>query len=195
MRQVEVFANLMRLPEVRLLLLMGTGMFFFNHALNNWLPEVLRSGGMDPKSAGFWASIPTGIGIASALLIPRLATPAHRYGILAALYAGAGAATLLLHSENGWLLALGLVCQGIARGAMTAIAMLCLMETRNVSARYTGSASGLFFTAGEMGGVLGSVTIGVLHDATGDFDAGLYLLSAICVVLLALLGRLRRVAR
>ena len=193
LRQLQVFASLVRLPEVRLILLMSIGIFFFNHALNNWLPEILRSGGMDPKSAGFWASIPTGVGIAAALLIPRFATPAHRYAILAALFASAAAATLLFHSGGGFLLGLGLVCQGIARGAMTAITMLCLIEARSVSSRSTGSASGLYFTAGEMGGVLGSVTIGALYDASGGFDAGLYLLTAVCLALLVLLERLRRV--
>jgi MFS transporter, CP family, cyanate transporter len=191
-RQMEVFATLVRLPEVRLILLMSTGIFFFNHALNNWLPEMLRTGGMDAKSAGFWAATPIAIGVASALLIPRFATPAYRNAILTALFVMAAIATLLLHAGDGVLLGTGLLCQGIARGSMTAITMLCLMEARSVSSRFTGSASGLYFTAGELGGVLGSVTLGALYDATGGFQAGLYVLTAVCLMLLALLTRLRR---
>jgi cyanate permease len=76
---------------------------------------------------------------------------------------------------------------------MTAITLLCLIDSRSVSSRSTGSASGLYFTAGEMGGVLGSVSIGVLYDATGGFDAGLYLVTAVCLALLVLLASLRRV--
>jgi cyanate permease len=71
--------------------------------------------------------------------------------------------------------------------------VLCLIEARSVSSRSAGSASGLYFTAGEIGGVLGSVTIGALYDASGGFDAGLYLLTAVCLTLLVLLHRLRRV--
>jgi CP family cyanate transporter-like MFS transporter len=191
-RQMEVFATLVRLPEVRLILLMGAGMFFFNHALNNWLPEILRTGGMDARSAGFWSAMPIGVGIAAALVIPRFATPAHRHAILAALFCSAAVATLLLHAGGGLLLGLALVCQGIARGSMTAIAMLCLMESRSVSSRFTGAAGGLFFTAGEIGGMLGSVTMGAMYDASGGFEAGLFLLTAICLALLALVLMLRR---
>ncbi|MFM9969119.1 MAG: CynX/NimT family MFS transporter [Burkholderiales bacterium] len=191
-RQMELFANLIRLPEVRVILLMSVGVFFFNHALNSWLPEILRSGGMDATSAGFWAAMPTAVGIAAALLIPRLATPGYRHSILAALFASAAVATLLLHSGSGPLLALGLVCQGIARGAITSIIMLCLLEARNVSSRFAGSAGGLFFTVGEMGGVLGSVTLGAMYDATGGFAAGLFTLTIICLAQLLLLQRLRR---
>lgn len=192
-RQRDVVVQLIRLPQVRLILAMATGIFFFNHSLNNWLPEILRTGGMHPVTAGFWSAVPTAVGIFAALLIPRLATPARRFAILAALLYCAGTATLLLHAASGPVLALGLICQGTARGAMTAIAVLCLMESRDVGSRYTGSASGLFFTAGEVGAVLGPLALGSLHDLTGGFAAGLYLLTAICIILLWLLGKLRRV--
>lgn len=189
--QLQIFADLIRLRPVQFILVISVGMFFFNHGLNNWLPEILRVGGMDAKTAGFWASIPTAVGVAGALLIPRLATPPRRLAILAALLVSAGVASLLLHS-TGVPLALGLVCQGIARSSMMTVAVLLLMETREVGARHTGSASGLFFSAGEIGGVLGPLTIGVLYDATGGFAMALYLLTAICAVLLLLLGLLRR---
>ena len=73
--QLQVFAGLLRLPSVRIVLAMSIGIFFFNHGLNNWLPEMLRSGGMSLEAAGYWASIPTAVGIAGALVIPRLALP------------------------------------------------------------------------------------------------------------------------
>lgn len=193
--QMEMFASLIRLREVRLILLMSTGTFFFNHALNNWLPEILRSGGMDAKSAGFWAALPTAVGIAAALVIPRLATPRYRHSILAGLFLSAATATMMFHLDSGLLLALGLVCQGIARGAMTSVTMLCLLEARNVNSRFAGSAGGLYFTVGEIGGVLGSVTLGALHDATGGFAAGLFTLTAVCLMQLLLLQRLRSLPR
>ena len=189
--QGKVFADLLRLRRVQIILVMSVGMFFFNHGLNNWLPEILRTGGMDAKTAGYWASIPTAVGVVGALLILRLATPPRRLAILSALLASAGVASMLLH-YGGAPLAFGLVCQGIARSSMMTIAVLLLMETPEVGARHTGSASGLFFSAGEVGGVLGPLTIGVLYDRTGDFALALYLLTAICVVLLLLLGLLRR---
>ena len=57
--QFSVFRELLNHPAIRIILLMSVGMFFFNHSLNNWLPEILRDGGMDTVTAGYWSSIPT----------------------------------------------------------------------------------------------------------------------------------------
>ena len=42
--QTSVFLELLKIPAVRLMLIMAVGSFFFNHGLNNWLPEILRRG-------------------------------------------------------------------------------------------------------------------------------------------------------
>lgn len=193
--QLQVFGELMASPAVRLILLMSVGMFIFNHGLNNWLPEILRTGGMDAATAGFWASVPTAVGILAALTIPRFATPDRRILVLGLLIASAGAATLLLHLPQGPLLAVGLAFQGVARGTMMAVAILLLIETRGVESRNAGAAGGLFFSAAEVGGVLGPVMVGVIHDFTGGFTASLYMMTGICAVLLLLLIWLRALTR
>jgi len=191
--QLRIFSELIRLRPVQIVLVMSVGVFFFNHGLNSWLPEILRVGGMDVVRAGYWASIPTAVGLAGALLIPRLATPSRRLAILTTLFCLAGIASVLLQAGSGPLLAVGLICQGIARSSMMAVAMLILMEIRQVGARHTGSASGLFFSAAEVGGVLGPVTLGILFDYSGNFTLPLCTLTSVCVVLLYLATRLRRV--
>jgi cyanate permease len=193
--QLQVFAELLRLPAVRIVLLMAIGIFFFNHGLNNWLPEILRSGGMSAAAAGYWASLPTAIGIAGALIIPRLALPERRIPILFGLFLCAGAATLLIQNPAGPLLAGGLMVQGIARSSMMTIAVLLLMETRGLAAQSRGLAGGLFFSAAEIGGVLGPLSVGALSDATGGFAAPLYLMTGVCLVLMLLLARLRHLER
>ena len=45
-----------------------------------------------------------------------------------------------------------------------------------------------------MGGVLGSVTLGALYDATGGFAAGLFALTAVRLMQLFLLQRMRSLA-
>ena len=45
-RQLAVFAKLLAMPSVQVMLVMSVGIFFFNHGLNNWLPELLRHSGM-----------------------------------------------------------------------------------------------------------------------------------------------------
>lgn len=190
--QLAVFAGLLRARPVQLVLLMSVGIFFFNHGLNNWLPEILRTGGMDVRRAGYWASVPTAVGIAGALVVPRLASPVRRPAVLAVTFACAGAATLLIHAAAGPLLALGLVFQGIARGSMTAVAMLLLMDHPDVDNRDMGAAGGLFFSAAEIGGVLGPLAIGALYDWTGGFTSALHVLTGVCAGLLVLLSIFRR---
>ncbi len=190
--QLAVFRKLLAQRSVQLVLIMSVGIFFFNHGLNNWLPELLRHGGMTAAEAGIWASIPTAVGIAGALLIPRLATPERRLVILAGLFAAAGVAALLLQAENNALLTIGLVAQGIARSSMMTVMVLLLVEIKDIGSRYAGAASGLFFSAAEVGGVLGPMTLGAVYDVTGGFTPSLLLLTAIMGGLLLLLLPLRR---
>ncbi len=183
--QLMVFARLLRLRVVQLTLLMGIGIFFFNHALNNWLPEILRAGGMDSIRAGHWAAIPTAVGIIGALTIPRLAIGSRRLGVMVVLAICAGLATLLIPT-SGWVLALGLIFQGIARGAMMAVALMLLMDAREIGPRLMGAAGGLFFTAAEIGGVLGPLTVGWLAERSGGFGAPLWMLFGVCAALTVL---------
>lgn len=191
--QLAVFARLLKLRVVKLTLLMGIGIFFFNHALNNWLPEILRAGGMDAVRAGNWAAIPTAVGIIGALTIPRLATGSRRLGVMVALAVCAGIATLLIPT-SGLILALGLIFQGVARGAMMAVALMVLMDAKEIGPRLMGAAGGLFFTAAEIGGVLGPLTVGWLAERSGGFRAPLWMLFGVCIALtvLALVAARRR---
>jgi cyanate permease len=54
------------------------------------------------------------------------------------------------------------------------VLILTLMELPGMDPRQTGTASGMFFSAAEIGGVLGPLGIGLLYDATGGFTASLY---------------------
>ncbi len=192
---VKVFAELIHLPAVQITLSMGVGIFFINHSLNNWLPELLRHNGMDAVSAGLWAAIPTAVGVVGALTIPRLATPERRIGILIALFCSAGVASLLLHSAPGPLLTVALILQGVAKSCMMSLALLTVMEIPEVGSRHAGSASGMFFSAAEVGGVLGPMTLGLTYDASGDFDVALGVLTGICATLVILAWRLARLTR
>lgn len=184
--QLQVFAELVRMRTVQIILLMSIGIFFFNHGLNNWLPEILRSGGMSAARAGFWAAVPVTVGILGSLVIPRFAVPGRRLPLLLGLFLCAGAASLLLHGAAGPALAAGLMLQGIAQSSMMTIVILVLMEARGLAAESRGLAGGLFFAAAEVGGVLGPLSMGVLSDLSGGFAAPLYLLTGICAGLVAL---------
>jgi len=182
----KVFGQLLRVPLVVAVLVMSVGIFTFNHGLNNWLPTILRSDGMSAVTAGFWATIPTLVGVVGSLLIPRFATKEHRFKILTGLFVCAFIATVLLRIGEGPVLATGLIAQGIARSSMMTLAVLVLMETPAVGSKNMGVAGGLFFTAAEVGGVLGPLGIGWFADAYGGFDAALWMLAGICALLVVL---------
>ncbi|MBV1878920.1 MAG: MFS transporter [Pseudomonadales bacterium] len=181
--QTRILLRLLKEPAVVMVLLMGVGVFMFNHGLNNWLPELLRANGMTLIESGYWAAIPTVIGLMGSLLIPRLATPDRRFQILIGLSIAAGSASLLLQFQAQPVLLTGLVLQGIARSSLMTVLVLILVELPAINEREIGVATGLFFSAAEVGGVLGPLSLGLLYDWTHDFDSGLFLLTAIAVAL------------
>ncbi|MDA7775386.1 MFS transporter [Pseudomonadales bacterium] len=183
LKQTQIIMNLLRQPSVVLVLLMGIGVFMFNHGLMNWLPALLEEGGLSEVDSGYWAAIPTVVGIAGSLLIPRLATPERRYHILIALTLCAALASVLLQFSPDLPKITGLVMQGIARSSLMTVLILTLLELPAVGEKYAGVASGLFFTAAEVGGVLGPISLGILYDVSGGFSAGLYLLSSISLLI------------
>ncbi len=151
---------------------------------------ILRFGGMTPAQAGLWASIPVVIGIGGALNFPRFAIPRRRMKFLAALFVAQMLAPLLIAWGASDALAVGLVLQGLARGSLSIIVVLVLMELREVDTSRMGTATSLYFTAGEVGGVLGPLVFGTLYDLTGGFAVALTALAALCAWQLGLLWRL-----
>ena len=193
--QREILRHLWKVPAVPLVLFLSIGVFLFNHALHNWLPALLASGGMTMAQAGLWAAVPTIVGLAGSLLIPRLATPDRRFRILAMLCIASALASVLLHSQAPVAMTSGLILQGIARSSLMTVLILTLVELPGIGERNVGTASGLFFAAAEVGGMLGPLTLGVLYDLTGGFSAGLYFLTAIALLMFASVRRLERLAR
>ncbi len=177
--------DIVAIPGVKLVLLMSVGVFLYNHGLNNWLPELLRNGGMSAEVAGYWAALPMLVGILGSLVIPRLATPPRRFQILLALAVSAGTASLLLQFTTPAVLTGALILQGLVRASLMTVLILTLMELPGLDNRQAGTASGLFFSAAEVGGVLGPLGLGVLFDVTGTFTTGLYGLTLVAAALAA----------
>lgn len=190
----QLLLGLLARPAVRLVLAMAVGVFLISHALSNWLPEMLVHGGMSAVDAGYWSAIPTIIGIIGSLSIPRFASPARRFHILALLCGAMLLASVLLQFSAPSLLLPGLILQGIARSTLTTVLVLILVELPDIGARHAGTASGLFFGAGEIGGMLGPLMLGVLYDATHGFATGLALFTLIALGLMVNVQRLRRLA-
>jgi len=192
---IQVFFELIKNPLVRTILTMAIFILFFNHGLNNWMPTILQSYGMDATQAGYWASLPTAIGALSALIIPRLATGERRFTIMAGVLTAAMLTTMMIYTATMPWLGLGLILQGICRSAMTAIAILILMDLNHGKSHHVGAASGLYFSAGEIGGALGPMSVGVLADVTEGFAVPLFMMTGVSLVLMLLLARLHYLMR
>jgi cyanate permease len=192
---LHVFAEILSVPRVRLILAISVGVFFINHGMNNWLPEVLRSYGYSAVAAGYWASLPAAIGILGVLVIPRLATKERQFIAMGTLFVAVLVASLLLQFAQPGVLGTGLVLQGLARGSMMTVAIMILMDTPGVPAERLGLAGGMFFTAAEIGGVLGPVTFGALAYWTEGFAVSLAAITVVSLTMLALLAVLMRQAR
>jgi len=117
------------------------------------------------------------------LLIPRLATPERRFHILGGLCIAAMLASLLLHSQDNLTLSAGLILQGIARSSLMTVLILTLVELPGIGEQRVGVASGLFFSAAEIGGVLGPLGMGIIYDATGHFSGALNALTGVALLM------------
>jgi len=190
----SVVADILRGPGIKLLLLMAVGAFLFNHGLNNWLPELLRTGGLSVVEAGYWAAFPLLVGVFGSLTIPRMATPERRFRIIFVLCIAAVVVSLALQFQHPLVLGASLFLQGLVRSSLMTVLILTLVELPAIQERHTGTASGLFFSAAEVGGVLGPLGLGLMFDLTGGFDAGLYALAAVAGAMALGTIRLSRLA-
>ncbi len=179
----KVFSRLIKIRNVRLILIMGLLSFAIMHGFTNWLPRIIESGGISPATAGFMASIPVIAGIPAVLVIPRLVPP-HLRGRLIALLALVVAVALLVSVNTlGFPLFVGLTLFGIAGPSLFPIVMLILMETPEVGERHMGLAGGIFFCVAEIGGFTGPLVMGILADLTGTFLAGAIFLAGLGLII------------
>ena len=179
------FLPLLRVPRVRLTLALGIGVFYVNHGLNNWLPDLLGDSGWSRTASANLAAAATAAGAVAALTMPRRASPERRGAVLVSLLLATAASALLVAILDGTPQAIAVVALGGARASMPAIVLLVLMDAPSVGARNMGAATGLWFAFAEIGGVLGPHNIGAITDATGDFVAALLVLVVLQVVLAA----------
>ena len=179
----KVFRRLIKIRNVRLILIMGLLSFAIMHGFTNWLPRIIESGGMSPATAGFVASVPIIAGIPAVLVIPRLVPP-HLRGRLIALLALVVAVALLVSVNTmGFPLFVGLTLFGIAGPSLFPIVMLILMETPEVGEKHMGLAGGIFFCVAEIGGFTGPLVMGILADLTGTFLAGAVFLAGLSLII------------
>jgi cyanate permease len=179
----KIFSRLIKMRNIRLILVMGLLSFAIMHGFTSWLPKIMESGGMSPTVSGFVSSIPIIAGIPAVLVIPRLVPPRLRGRILALLALAVTAALLVSVNTSGAPMFVGLVLFGIASSSLFPIVILILMDTPEVGERHMGLAGGIFFCVAEIGGFTGPLVMGTLADLTGSFLVGVVFLASLSLLI------------
>lgn len=161
-----------------------------------WVPTIFVDDGLTQERAGLLLALMNVVGVGSALAAPVIAGRMRRQVGLAVGSVALWAATwvgMLVAPTGGAVL--WMVLMGLAQGATLGLA-LTLMVLRSPDAAHTAELSGMAQTVGYLGGCLGPLAIGALHDATGDWQASIAVLLVLLVPLTAvavLAGRARLV--
>jgi cyanate permease len=188
---LTVISELLRIRNVKVVLVMAFATFLLNHGLGNWLPTLLTDGGMTITEAGTWAALGTAIGISGLLIIPPIARQGYRALTMAVLLVIAAVAGVGLVFTTGPILILFVIISSMVRGPMMPIQTLILMETPKIGAKRIGAAAGLFFAAAEIGGFSGPFLLGFIRELTGSLNTGIMMLSTISAVLVLIMPLLK----
>ena len=183
LRVVDVFANLIKIRNVRILLIMGLLAFAIGHGFSSWLPKILEDSGMSAAQAGWAAAVSIAAGIPSILVVPTLIPPHFRGRIIAVFAVLTSINIVLVMRISGTALFIGLATLGFISAPFMALLLLILMDSPGVETRHMGSAGGMFFCVAEIGGFTGPFIMGILVDATGSFMAGALFLAGLCMAM------------
>ena len=183
LRILDVFGSLIKISNIRILLIMGLLSFAISHGFSSWLPKILEESGMSATRAGWAAAITIAAGIPSILVIPSM-VPSHFRGRIIAVFAVLSGINIgLVMKIYGTVLYLGLATLGFISAPFMALLLLLLMDSPGVETRHMGSAGGMIFCVAEIGGFAGPLIMGILVDATGTFMAGALFLAVLCLAL------------
>ncbi|QLC34642.1 MFS transporter [Halarchaeum sp. CBA1220] len=177
----RVFAN----RSMRLLVVVGVVYLLVTHGVQNWLAPVLQSHGVAAPLAATFVS-----GFVAAQAVGTLAVPAlsdrlgERGAVIAGCLALCALGTLALLPARVPLagLLVGALLVGLGAGGVSPLVRMVPAELDGVGPALTGTAVGLVFAVGELGGFLGPFLIGALYDLTGTYAAGLAVIALACAL-------------
>ncbi|OGD52867.1 hypothetical protein A3K80_02730 [Candidatus Bathyarchaeota archaeon RBG_13_38_9] len=172
--------GLLRYRNIWSIVLIGTTSFMVIHSLNNWLPKILETQNLAPTLAGILAASFSIFRIFGSLGIPRMSYIwSSRKTSVAIMLSITALSIVILPLGNEYLALLCIASIGLFIGALSPLLLTILMDTREVGVKKMGAAGGLYFSFGEIGGVLGPVIVGLFRDLTGNFYTGLTILAII----------------
>ena len=182
---VHVLMDLIKVKNIRIILLCGLLAFGIVHGYSAWLPKILETKGFSPTKAGFVSAVPYIASIPAVLIIPRT-VPVQLRGKAIALLAIVAGMTVLWVVATPLSPIVGLLLFGASGPCTIPLLVLALMEAPEVASKYLGSATGVFFCVSEIGGFFGPFVVGYLVDVIGGFLSGAIFMSILGLVILGL---------
>ncbi|MFC6716670.1 CynX/NimT family MFS transporter [Natrialbaceae archaeon GCM10025810] len=166
-------------PELRLVVVIGTMYLLLSHGMQGWLATVLESRGFAADRAGRTTSLLVAAYAAGILTVPALADrfDARRLALMCCGVVAFVGVSGVIAGGVGPLLLASVVVTGMGTGGLSPLVRAIPPELEGIGARLTGTAVGFIFAVGEIGGFLGPVLVGTLHDLTGSYVPGLGLLA------------------
>jgi cyanate permease len=179
--------------DLRLMVVLGIVYLALVHGLQGWLPTMLEARGLSADRAGQTTTLLVGAKVVGVLAIPTLADriDARRGAVIGCGgLAAVGVAGVIAGGATA-VAALGIVIAGLGVGGLSPLIRAIPPNLDGIGPELTGVAVGLVFAVGEIGGFLGPVLVGTLHDLTGSYVPGFGVLvggGVVAVVVGAALG-------
>jgi cyanate permease len=179
--------------DLRLMVVLGVVYLALVHGLQGWLPTVLEARGLSADRAGQTTTLLVGAKVVGVLAIPTLADriDARRGAVIGCGGLAAVGVTGVVAGGATATAALGIVIAGLGVGGLSPLIRAIPPNLEGIGPELTGVAVGLVFAVGEIGGFLGPVLVGTLHDLTGSYVPGFGVLvggGVVAVVVGAALG-------
>ena len=188
------YRTIARIPVVRFVLVLSILNFFVVHGVGQWLVAILDAAGWSLEEAGSLAAFGATGTLAASFVLPRVATPRRRpFLMVGSLLAGA-VAVWFLSTTTVPVLVPSLLVTTVARSALMPLLIMSLMDHRDVGPERIAAATGLFFTAAQLGGVTGPAATGALAEASGGFALPIAVHSGVMVLMAGVIAlRHRRI--
>lgn len=176
---------------LRLLVVVGVVFLLVTHGTQAWLAAIFEHRGFSPATAAALTTVLVVARTVGVLAVPPISDVLDvRRGVVvgSGVLMAAGVGGLVVSSTSLPLSAAAVVVAGVGLGGLSPMIRTLPIELPGIGPRLTGTATGLVFAVGEVGGFGGPVLVGTLFDLTGTYAVGLAVLAAGGVVV-AVAGR------
>ena len=187
----KIWKSIVDSAEIKIIFFLGVTMFFLSHGLGGWMPEILREHiGFSSMAASNWTAASYGIGILVSLLLPSRTRRENFSFIFTCILLVIVASLIAIMFLPSYMIPVSVMIAG-SRSALIPLVILALMESPKLNIKQMGTAYGLWFASAEIGGVLGPVSAGRMADSMFGYDGVLWLMIAVCLMMILLAYALR----